>query len=55
MIKREMETAAKVMEKMHGERKQMKQRIKNKNAVVMQQEQQIQQRQEQTEEANRAV
>jgi hypothetical protein len=43
--KREMETAAKLIDKLHEERKQMKQRIKNKNAVVMQQEQQIQQRQ----------
>lgn len=39
--KREMETAAKLIDKLHEERKQMKQRIKNKNAVVIQQEQQI--------------
>ena len=53
--KREMEMAAKLIDKLHEERKQMKQRIKNKNAVVMQQEQQIQQRQEHVEEASRAV
>ena len=53
--KREMETAAKLIDKLHEERKQMKLRIKNKNAVVMQQEQQIQQRQEHVEEAGRAV
>jgi hypothetical protein len=33
--KREMETAAKLIDRLHEERKQMKLRIKNKNAVVM--------------------
>ncbi len=42
--KAEIEMAAKILEKMREEKKQLKQRIKVKNAVVMQQEQQIQAR-----------
>lgn len=53
--KAEIENAQKVMEKMKDEKKAQKQRIKLKSTVVLQQEQQIQQKQEHLDDQTRLM
>jgi len=53
--KAEIEGASKAIEKIKSEKKAYKQKIKVKNAVVLQQEQQIQQRQDHLDEQSRII
>lgn len=54
-IKTEMETAAKAIERFKNEKKAQKQKVKNMAAIAMQQETQIQMRQDQLDEQARII